>query len=93
MAQMNLSSELINELHAVIVKHDAEAKDYNVAVQYLAAVMGLILGHQNMPNEQRLSFLDDLCGFSRHVLNDVVGQQEPEPEPPQQEAFGIWKPE
>lgn len=91
MAQMNLNEELINDLQAVIVKHDPQASDPAVVLQYLAAVMGIVLGNQPLAEEQRKSFLNELYQFSGQVVEDVAHHSQPAP--PAQEAFGIWRPE
>jgi hypothetical protein len=90
MSQLELSDELIKELQNVVVKYDERASDMGIAVQYYAAVIGYVLGQQNFPVEEKKEFLNQLFGFSMHVLEDVV---KPQQAPPQsQEAFGVWKP-
>jgi hypothetical protein len=88
MSQLEISDELTQQLQAVVGKFDDRASDAGIAVQYYAAVIGYLLGQQDFPYEQKKEYLNQLFGFSLHVLEDVA-----KPKPPAQEAFGIWKPE
>lgn len=79
----------------MLAKHDSAAEDPGVASQYLAAVIGFLLGQQEMPSDQKREILEELAAFTTHVANDVDEQRRqppPPPAPPQQQAFGIWKP-
>jgi hypothetical protein len=66
-------------------------------LQYLAAVMGYMLGSQrDMQPKDREEFMDELCGFARHVYIDLTSrEQQPQPQQPAApagQAFGIWEP-
>jgi hypothetical protein len=90
MGQLRLSNELIEQVQQVIAQQDEQARDPVVGLQYLAAIMGYLLGAQNAEADEKREFHEQLCGFSRNVLEDVLSKQEA---PAPQEAFGIWRPE
>lgn len=95
MSELQLSGKLISEVQAVLQAHDASAQDPGVCSQYLCAVVGYLLGQQNMPTAQKTEVLDELSAFMKHVVDDVSQQQQqrkPPAPPPPQDAFGIWKP-
>ena len=97
MAQpINLTRELLQELMRVLHEHDAQCQDTLVSAQYLAAVVGLLVGNINRPPAEKEELLSEINAFSGHVLSDVMKQaQEQRPEPPAADpakAFGIWKP-
>ena len=94
MSELQLSTKLINEIQAVLEQHDAGAKDPGVCSQYLCAVVGYLLGQQDMPQAQKTEVLDELSAFMKHVVDDVSQQQSKpaKPAPPPIDAFGIWKP-
>lgn len=92
MADIQLSSQLFQDIQAAVQRQAPDA-DQGVVMQYLAAVMGYMLGSQrSMPEADREGFLDELCGFARHVFQDVVQQQQQAPGPPSGPAFGYWEP-
>lgn len=96
MSELKLSHQLVNELSAVVKTHDDRADDPGVTSQYLCAVVGFLLGQQDMPDERKKALVDELSAFMQHVVDDVSRQQQPAantpPPPPPQDAFGIWKP-
>ena len=97
MAQpINLNRELLQELMRVLRGHDDQCQDTMVSAQYLAAVVGLLVGNLNRPPPEKEELLREINAFSGHVMNDVIGQaQQERPEPPAADpakAFGIWKP-
>ena len=60
-----------------------------MASHYLCAVVGCLLGEQDMPESEKDEVLEQLLAFTRHVLVDVAQQMHT---PPPQAAVGIWKP-
>jgi len=96
MSELQLSAQLVSDLQDVISKHDENATDPGVTSQYLAAVIGFLLGQQEMPDEQKSEIIENLGAFMQHVADDVGKQSKAAkaapPPPPPQEAFGIWKP-
>ena len=95
MSELQLSAKLVGDLQGLLVAHDEAATDPGVASQYLCAVVGFLLGQQDMESAQKNEVLEQLAAFTRHVADDVDRQRRksaPPPPPPAQEAFGIWKP-
>jgi hypothetical protein len=94
MSELQLSTKLVSDIQALLQEHDASATDPGVTSQYLCAVVGFLLGQQEMPADQKAEVLDQLAAFMKHVADDVdtQKQQPAPPSPPQQDSFGIWKP-
>jgi len=94
MSELQLSAKLVGDLQQLLVRHDEAAADPGVASQYLCAVVGFLLGQQDMEQGQKGDVLEQLAAFMKHVAEDVEKQrrQSAPPPPPVQEAFGIWKP-
>ena len=89
MSQLKLSTQLVSQVHQFLVQHDENAKDPGVASQYLCAVIGFMLGEQDMPETQKEEILEQLFAFTRHVSQDIARQMQA---PPPQAEVGIWKP-
>lgn len=95
MSELQLSTKLVSDIQALLHEHDSSATDPGVTSQYLCAVVGFLLGQQEMPADQKAEVLDQLAAFMKHVADDVDSQKKQPaspPPPPQQESFGIWKP-
>lgn len=88
MSQLNLSTQLVDQMHDFLIQHDDNARDPGVATQYLCAVVGCMLGQQGMPESQKEDILEQLFAFTRHVAEDIAQQMQA---PPPAEV-GIWKP-
>ncbi|MGB5276042.1 MAG: hypothetical protein WBO73_08515 [Gammaproteobacteria bacterium] len=87
---IQLSGELIAEVKEVLVKHDAQAENDLMTMQYLSAIIGYVLAHQTNPGMDKRGFLNDLATFMDQVVNQV--EADLKPQQPSQQAFGIWKP-
>lgn len=96
MQPINLNRELVQQLMRVLNEHDDQCQDTLVSTQYLAAVVGLLVGSIDRPSAEKEELLREINAFSGHVMNDVINQaQQQQPEPPAADpakAFGIWKP-
>ncbi len=93
MAQLQLSTQLINDICNILEKADKNAADSGVASQYLSAITGYLLGQQDMPMDKKEEILEELSAFSLHVVKDIEQQKHQQASaPPAQEAFGTWKP-
>lgn len=91
MADIQLSSQLFQDIQQAVQRQQPDA-DQGVVMQYLAAVMGYMLGSQRgVPAAQRDEFMEELCGFARHVYQDLAARQETT-EAPVAPAFGYWEP-
>ena len=95
MAELSLSTEIVNKVLEVIQEHDSTASDQIVASQYLAAVIGFIVAKENFSEEQWSDVINELSSFIRHVADDIRGEasNNAAPSAPAGESFGIWKPE
>ncbi len=88
MSQLQLSGKLIQDVKELLATHDPAATDPGVASQYLSAVIGFMLGHEDMPDAQKQEILEELMAFANHVASDVQRQKTQEA----QSASGVWKP-
>ena len=92
MADIQLSSQLFQDIQQAVQRQDPDA-DQGVTMQYLAAVMGYMLGSQrDMPAADRDAYMDELCGFARHVYEDLAQHQQQQARAPAAQAFGYWTP-
>jgi len=93
MAELSLSTEIVNNVLEVLQKHDESASDQLVASQYLAAIIGFVVSKENFSDEQRNEVINELSSFIRYVVDDLRGAQSQNAKPLSEDAFGIWKPE
>ena len=92
MADIQLSSQLFQDIQQAVQRQHPEA-DQGVVMQYLAAVLGYMLGSQrDMPAADRDAFMDELCGFARHVYEDLAQRQQQQTQVASAPAFGYWIP-
>lgn len=95
MEPINLNRELVQKLMRVLNEHDTQCEDTLISAQYLAAVLGMLVGSIDRPPEEKDELLREINAFSRHVMNDIMNQAQQRPAPPAADpskAFGIWKP-
>ena len=93
MEQLKLSDKLVEELKRVMIAVDKRANDPYVMVQYLAAIIGYVVGRQEISMAQKSEIHEELSAFAKHVMDDIdqtVRQQKQQPS--SAEAFGIWRP-
>lgn len=91
MSGIQLSSELVSQLKTIVVEHDAEADNDMLFMQYLSAATGFVMAHQTEPGLDKQEFINDLAGFMGQVVKQV--ESDNKPQAPQEDAFGVWKPE
>lgn len=92
MADIQLSSQLFQDIQQAVQRQDPQA-DQAVVMQYLAAVMGYMLGSQrSMPADERDALMDELCDFARHVYGDLAQREQQQTQRPTGQAFGYWVP-
>ncbi len=91
MDQLKLSRELIEKIEKVLVEEDERAKNPLLAGQYLAAIIGFIVGNHELPSGEKNEIMNELNAFSRYVYDDITKQRQQTMQP-KGEAFGIWKP-
>ncbi len=87
---IQLSPQLMEDLREAMKKQDPRTTDDVLAMQYLVAAAGMMLSEHSNPQMNKDNALNDLMGFMKHVF-DYMEQQKPQM-PPQQDAFGVWKP-
>jgi hypothetical protein len=95
MSGMQLSVDMVEDVIKAIMQHDQRADDHGIAMQYMAAINGFLLGHQDFNDQQREEFLETLNKFSQQVCADIVKQRSATPVAPphpQGAAYGVWKP-
>jgi len=84
---IQLSSEMISEIKAVVTKNDPAADNDLYFMQYLSAITGYVLAQQDQPGIDKKGLLTDLSHFMGQVLDQVEQDMKPA-----EDAFGIWKP-
>lgn len=100
--ELQLSVELVRDIQERLKQDDSRAADSGVAAQYLAAVMGFMLGQINAETEKKKEFLGQLADFAAGVVDDVEAQQQMQQAQPAsgggaaaqgaEETSGIWTP-
>ena len=60
MSQLKLSSQLISQMHQLLIQHDENAEDPGVASQYMCAMVGCLLGELDKPAAQKEEILESL---------------------------------
>ncbi len=100
--ELQLSVELVRDIQERLKQDDSRAADSGVAAQYLAAVMGFMLGQINADTEKKKEFLGQLADFAAGVVDDVEAQQQMQQAQPTsggsataqgaEETSGIWTP-
>ncbi|HHJ36075.1 MAG TPA: hypothetical protein ENJ87_09955 [Gammaproteobacteria bacterium] len=84
---IQLSSEMIAGVKAVVTKNDPAADNDLYFMQYLTAITGYVLAQQDQPGLDKKAMIGD---FS-HFMGQVVEQVEQDMKPAE-DAFGVWKP-
>jgi len=88
MSQLQLSGPLVKSVRDLLAKHDPAAEDPGVASQYLSAVIGFLLGQEDLPENKQQEIMEELMAFAQHVAADVQRQKTERA----QSASGVWKP-
>lgn len=89
MSEIQLSGQLLQDVQQVVLRHRPDA-DPGVVMQHLAAVVGYLLAQQRGLSEaDKRGYLDELCAFARHVMDDAVERQLRQQAV---KAFGYWTP-
>lgn len=104
--ELQLSVDMVRDIQERLKQDDERAADSGVAAQYLAAVIGFMLGQINAETDKKKEFLAQLQEFAAGVVDDVESQQEMQQAQPGggagaqsgaqagggTEESGIWKP-
>lgn len=87
--QIQLSSELLNNIFEAISKHDSEVEqDLMVGLQYLSAVIGYFSAEYPGTEKDRNDLLAQLAAFSVDVANDRAKSMQKE-QPAQQQSANV----
>jgi hypothetical protein len=78
---------MITDIKAAITRHDPAADNDLYFMQYLTAITGFVLAHQDQPGADKKSLLGDLTHFMGQVVEQVERDMQPA-----EDAFGIWRP-
>ncbi|MBG7601059.1 MAG: hypothetical protein IZT60_00750 [Gammaproteobacteria bacterium] len=93
MSEIKLSPQLFEDVQQAVIQHDAEAaEDVGLLLQYLSAVTGYLLGSQQFERAYKDAFLQELSGFTQHVMDDTDKKMQPATPPPAGNAMGYWEP-
>jgi len=65
-----------------------EPEVYLLRYQYLSAIIGFLLGQEEMSEPQKQEVLEELLAFAGQVAADVTRQKSEQ----MQSASGVWKP-
>lgn len=101
--ELQLSIDMVRDLQERLKENDERCADPGVASQYLAAVIGFLLGQISADTDQKKEFLRQLQEFAAGVIDDVEAQQEMQSAQPsggtgtgqpagEQQKSGIWTP-
>jgi len=71
MSELQLSAKLVADIQQLLESHDPSASDPGVTSQYLCAVVGFLLGQQDMAAGQKEEVMEQLGAFMKHVADDV----------------------
>ncbi len=91
MSSIQISPELVSDIRSVLEKHDENAKEIGVGIQYLSALLGYVVAGFPSELDQKRQILQQLFQFSEHVLSENAAPAQTQA--PSQEAYGVWKPE
>ena len=98
--ELRLSKQLVDNIMKAVINEDDRAKDPFIGSQYLAAVVGYVVGTASIADQEKKEIMNELASFMQHVFEDVTQPQQQTQEQPMQSApvappgsaFGIWKP-
>lgn len=101
--ELQLSIDMVRDIQSRLKENDERAADPGVSAQYLAAVIGYLLGQIKADTDDKKEFLRQLTDFSAGVIDDVEAQQEMQSAQPgggatgeattEQPASGVWTPD
>lgn len=93
MSTIQLSEELLSNIQSVLEQNDPQAGDAGIAVQYLAALTGVLAAQFPGDAERKRQVLRQLLEFTDRVFEDSL---EDEPavtsDNPYGPGFGVWRP-
>lgn len=101
--ELQLSIDMVRDIQARLKENDERAADPGVSAQYLAAVIGFLLGQVKAETGDKKEFLRQLTDFAAGVIDDVEAQEEMKGAQPgggtpiqveeEQPVSGVWTPD
>lgn len=101
--ELQLSIDMVRDIQSRLKENDERAADSGVAAQYLAAVIGFLLGQIKADTDDKKEFLRQLTDFAAGVIDDVEAQQEMQSAQPgagtaggstsDEPVSGVWTPD
>lgn len=95
MSTIQLSDQLLSDIQAVLEKNDPQAGDAGIAVQYLAALTGILAAQFPGETERKRQVLGQLLEFTGRVFEDQLDgddQGGTESDSAYGPGFGVWRP-
>lgn len=93
MSTIQLSDELLSNIHDALERNDPQAADAGIAVQYLAALTGVLAAQFPGDNQRKRQVLRQLMEFTSRVFEDSLeSESDTSAEHPYGPGFGVWKP-
>lgn len=96
MSTIQLSQDLMNGIQQVLEQHDPKTKDAGIGIQYLSAMVGVLVAQYPGDVQRRREVMRQLLEFTESVFEDhLQDPQNPAPaedESPLGPGFGVWRP-
>lgn len=93
MSTIQLSDELLSNIQSVLEQNDPQAGDAGIAVQYLAALTGLLAAQFPGDTERKRQVLRQLLEFAGRVFEDSLEPDtSSDSDNPYGPGFGVWRP-
>lgn len=93
MSTIQLSDELLSNIQAVLEQNDPQAGDAGIAVQYLAALTGVLAAQFPGDAERKRQVLHQLLEFTGRVFEDSLEtEQDTAGDHAYGPGFGVWRP-
>lgn len=93
MSTIQLSDELLSDIQSALEKNDPQAGDAGIAVQYLAALTGVLAAQFPGDNERKRQVMGQLMEFIGRVFEDNLDDEDSSgSDNPYGPGFGVWRP-
>lgn len=93
MSTIQLSDELLSDIQSALEKNDPQAGDAGIAVQYLAALTGMLAAQFPGDTQRKRQIMRQLMEFSGRVFEDSLEDEDTSAsDNPYGPGFGVWRP-